>query len=78
MNDECFVHLQHLDATLGSDWNTPKARVYIVARLADYDKALRKQSEELIFEKAVNQRSTELVKSIISETLKAISKNETT
>ena len=38
------------------DWNNERARAYIVCKMLEYDKALKKQQETLELERKVHER----------------------
>lgn len=57
--------LEELEARV--DITTPIGRIYLAARLYEYDTALKKAQEEIKFEKAVNARVREVFAGMLGE-----------
>ena len=54
------------------DWNHPRVRMYIAAKMMMYRESNRNMERSLIFERAVNARSTDFAKAVIAEALQQV------
>lgn len=57
---------EDINEIVKDDWNSPRAKVFIVAKLVEYQERLEELTAQLKFEREVGKRTVEIFKDAIT------------